>query len=215
MVGMQDLGGAGITCATSETAARAASGWTSACGGARREPGMEPGEVMTSESQERMLAIVTPRVVDDGAHGVRQVGGPGHGDRDGHRPAAGGSASATVPTARCWPTCPPPRWRRTRPLRPAAPGPGRARRAPRSRPPADPAADCRAASDPSWVFRQYDHQLCLNTVSAPGGDAALLRLTAPACRPPARGLASRTDANARWCRLDPRGGAALTWPRPA
>ena len=68
-------------------------------------------------------------------------------------------------------------------------------------------------ADPSWAFRQYDHQLFLNTVVAPGADAALLRLSAPGVRPPAgaasRGLALSTDGNPRWCALDPRAGTRL------
>src|SRR4051795_10387051 len=61
VVGIQDLGGAGLTCATSETASRAGMGMdVDVAAVPRREPGMEPFEVMTSESQERMLAIVTP-----------------------------------------------------------------------------------------------------------------------------------------------------------
>jgi phosphoribosylformylglycinamidine (FGAM) synthase-like enzyme len=70
-------------------------------------------------------------------------------------------------------------------------------------------------ADPAWVYRQYDHQLFLNTVVAPGGDAALLRLSAPGVRAsspdaPARGMALSTDGNHRWCALDPRLGTALT-----
>jgi hypothetical protein len=88
----------------------------------------------------------------------------------------------------------------------------------------DCAADLLALlEDPSWVYRQYDHQLFLNTVVAPGGDAALLRLAGPGgdSGPPGerRGLALSTDGNARWCSLDPRAGTALvvaesrsTWP---
>src|SRR5271169_6249298 len=61
VVGIQDLGGAGLTCATSETAARGGVGMdVDVSAVPRREEGMEPWEVMTSESQERMLAIVTP-----------------------------------------------------------------------------------------------------------------------------------------------------------
>src|SRR5918997_4470633 len=55
-VGVQDLGGAGLTCATSETASKGGAGmdvWVAAV--PQREPGMAPVEVMTSESQERML----------------------------------------------------------------------------------------------------------------------------------------------------------------
>jgi phosphoribosylformylglycinamidine synthase len=69
------------------------------------------------------------------------------------------------------------------------------------------------AYDPSWAYRQYDHQLFLNTVLAPGADAAVLRLSAPGARPapgqPERGMALSTDGNPRWCSLDPRAGTAL------
>src|SRR4051794_9616812 len=61
VVGIQDLGGAGLACATSETASRGGVGMdVDVAVIPRREPGMEPFEVMTSESQERMLAIVEP-----------------------------------------------------------------------------------------------------------------------------------------------------------
>jgi phosphoribosylformylglycinamidine synthase II len=61
VAGIQDLGGAGLTCATSETASRAGAGMdVNVHAVPLREPGMEPFEVMTSESQERMLAIVPP-----------------------------------------------------------------------------------------------------------------------------------------------------------
>src|SRR5256714_15280552 len=58
--------------------------------------------------------------------------------------------------------------------------------------------------DSSWVWRQYDHQLFLNTVAGPGGDAAVLRL-----RETEKALALTTDGKARFCLLDPRTGAAL------
>ena len=59
--GLQDLGAGGITCATSETADRAGTGITVDLDAIPlREPGMAPFEVMISESQERMCAIVRP-----------------------------------------------------------------------------------------------------------------------------------------------------------
>src|SRR5437016_8970950 len=65
-VGVQDLGGAGLTCATSETAAKGGVGMDVYVSEVpQREPGMEPFEVMTSESQERMLAIVTPEALEE------------------------------------------------------------------------------------------------------------------------------------------------------
>ncbi len=65
-VGVQDLGAAGLSCAASETAANAAAGMdVDIARVARREPGMDPVEVMISESQERMLAIVEPGHLDE------------------------------------------------------------------------------------------------------------------------------------------------------
>src|SRR5207253_8417696 len=64
--GLQDLGAGGISCATSETDDRAGTGMLIDLDAIpRREPGMAPFEVMISESQERMLAIVSPDRLDD------------------------------------------------------------------------------------------------------------------------------------------------------
>ena len=77
--------------------------------------------------------------------------------------------------------------------------------------PVDCGADILAMlSDPSWVYRQYDHQLFLNTVEGPGGDAAVLRLAAPGLPASDKGLALTTDSNPTWCSIDPRVGTALT-----
>jgi phosphoribosylformylglycinamidine synthase len=66
VLGIQDLGGAGLVCATSETAARGGVGMdVDVTAVALREAGMAPYEIMTSESQERMLAIITPENWDD------------------------------------------------------------------------------------------------------------------------------------------------------
>jgi phosphoribosylformylglycinamidine synthase len=75
----------------------------------------------------------------------------------------------------------------------------------------DPAADLLAMlCDPSWVYRQYDHQLFLNTVVGPGGDATVLRLRHPDSGvDTGRGLALTTDGNHRWCAVDPRVGTAM------
>jgi len=59
-------------------------------------------------------------------------------------------------------------------------------------------------ADKSWVWRQYDHQLFLNTVIGPGGDASVLRL-----RGTSKALAVSTDGKARFCALDPRAGGRL------
>jgi phosphoribosylformylglycinamidine synthase len=68
--GLQDLGAGGITCATSETADRSGTGLLVDLDAIpRREPGMAPFEVMISESQERMFAVIRPDRWDD----VREV----------------------------------------------------------------------------------------------------------------------------------------------
>jgi phosphoribosylformylglycinamidine synthase len=64
-------------------------------------------------------------------------------------------------------------------------------------------------ADTSWGWRQYDHQLFLNTVAGPGSDATLLRLKDPRTgADTGRGLALTTDGNHRWCAVDPHHGTA-------
>jgi len=225
VVGIQDLGGAGLACATSETAARGGVGMdVDVTAVPRREDAMAPWEVMTSESQERMLAIVTPgnwpavadvcRRWEVRATVVGRVTSPQAGP-DGGPPRGrlrilegfGGSVLADVPAASLADEAP--LYDRPR----AEPVDLGARRA--DDPTGDePCGDCGAdllslVADPSWVYRQYDHQLFLNTVEGPGGDAALLRLAGPGLPPSRRGMALTTDSNPRACALDPRGGTAL------
>ncbi len=221
VVGIQDLGGAGLVCATSETAARGGVGMdVDVTAVPRREPGMAPYEVMTSESQERMLAIVTPADLDRVEEVCRRwevrsavvgrvteppAGQPGRlrilegfaGEVLGDVPA--GALSDEAPLYR-------------RPM--ARPGDqdARADDDPGAlAPPADCGPDVAAMlTDPSWVYRQYDHQLFLNTVEGPGGDAAVLRLAGPGLPGSERGLALSTDSNPAWCSIDPRAGTAAT-----
>jgi phosphoribosylformylglycinamidine synthase len=186
----------------------------------RREPGMAPFEVMTSESQERMLAIVTPadleavtevcrrwevRATVVGTVRAPAEGGPG---RLRILDGPGGAVLADVPAASLSDDAP----LYERPLSPPADLAAR-----RAEDPATLAApeDCGAeilamVADTSWVWRQYDHMLFLNTVTGPGGDAAVLRLAAPGLPPSRRGLALSTDSNPRWCAVDPRRGTAAT-----
>jgi phosphoribosylformylglycinamidine synthase len=227
VVGIQDLGGAGLTCAASETAARAGMGMDMHVDAVpRREPGMEPFEVMTSESQERMLAIVTPsdlRAVEDvcarwevRATVVGAVTAPvdaagGHGGGRLRVLDADGSVLADVPAASLADDAPVYDRPRARPVDLAVRAP--VQRAPTS---VDTGAEALAGdllallADTSWVYRQYDHMLFLNTVVGPGGDAAVLRLAGPGLPPSARGIALSTDSNPRWCVLDPRQGTAMT-----
>src|SRR5205814_3069424 len=97
-----------------------------------------------------------------------------------------------------------------RPMEPPADRAERAADDPSRLPPGDCGADLLAlTADLSWVWSQYDHQLFLNTVEEPGGDAAVLRLKAPGLPPSTRAIALSADGNARWCALDPRRGTAL------
>jgi phosphoribosylformylglycinamidine synthase len=219
VVGIQDLGGAGLTCATSETASRGGVGMDVDVGAVpRREPGMAPWEVMTSESQERMLAIVTPEAADRVLEVCRRwevratvVGRVTGSGRLRILDGWDGEVLADVPAVTLHEDAP----LYHRPMAPPADRAARQADDPSRLPtPDDCGADLLALlEDPSWVYRQYDHQLFLNTVEAPGGDAALLRLAGPGVATPAgeprRGLALSTDGNARWCSLDPRAGTAL------
>jgi phosphoribosylformylglycinamidine synthase len=231
VVGIQDLGGAGLTCATSETASRGGMGMDVDVDAIPlREAGMEPFETMTSESQERMLAIVEPKDLDEvlaicakwevratvighvteGPGGQSPAGDGAPGGRLRLMHGFDGEVVADVPAAS---------------LHEDAPLYDRPRQAPAGFDEAtrtlaggplpttdDPGGDLLGLlEDASWVFSQYDHQLFLNTVEGPGGDATVLRLKHPTTGvDTGRGLALTTDGNHRWCAVDPRQGTALT-----
>jgi phosphoribosylformylglycinamidine synthase II len=214
VVGIQDLGGAGLACATSETAGRGGVGMdVDVSAVPRREEGMEPWEVMTSESQERMLAIVTPDAwpavaaicakweVRATVIGTVTEPEPDGGGRLRIRDGLEGPVLADVPAASLSDDAPLYDRPRHAPARVAAAPPA---------PPDDCARDLLALlRSPTWVYRQYDHQLFLNTVVGPGADAALLRLAGPGLPPSDRGVALTTDSNPRACALNPRRGTAL------
>ena len=221
VVGIQDLGGAGLVCATSETAARGGVGMdVDVSAVPRREPGMAAYEVMTSESQERMLAIVTPedlprveevcRRWEVRSAVVGRVTGAPEGQPGRLRVLDGfdGEVLGDVPASALSDDAP----LYHRPLARPRDQEARAANDPGGLPaPADCGPDVLALlADPSWVYRQYDHQLFLNTVDGPGGDAAVLRLAAPGLPPSAKGLALTTDSNPTWCAIDPRAGTAST-----
>ena len=206
--GLQDLGGAGLTCAVSESAAR--SGF-----GARldldvvplREPGMEAFEILTSESQERMLAIVHPSKLDRVravcakwglATAVVATLEPG-GELDVH---LAGQQVAKVPALSLTEKAPV----YERPMRsiPAngddptfAPFDGDLGDALRSLLAAPNVASKR------WIFEQYDRMVQGQTVAGPGSDAAVVRVPGTM-----KGLALSVDGNGRYGSLDPYLGGA-------
>lgn len=216
-VGVQDLGGAGITCATAETAAKGGAGMDVFVQRVpQRELGMEPFEIMTSESQERMLAIVEParldqvleiaerweiratvigKVTDSGCLRVLSD--------------EGGEVLADVPAKSLEDEAP--LYDRPR-AEPADMAVRRADGAGSLPAPADAGSDLLAMLvDTTWVSSQYDHMLFLNTVEGPGGDAAVLRLKHPDTGvDTGRGLALTTDGNHLWAAVDPRRAAAMT-----
>ena len=216
VVGIQDLGAAGLSGATSETASRGGTGMDFYLSEVPlRESGMEPFEIMTSESQERMLAIVEPQHLDEvlaiSARWEVQASVVGTVTGDGRlrilaSPSADAELLADLPAASLHEDAP----LYDRPL--AVPNglderqgddPAIALDAP-----VDAGADLFALlADTAWISSQYDHQLFLNTVVGPGGDATVLRLKHPATgADTGRGLAITTDGNHRWCALDPRAG---------
>ena len=212
VAGIQDMGAAGLTCSTCETASRGGSGIEIDLAKVpKREPGMTPYEILLSESQERMLIIARRgkeqvvrdifakwdvpcaeigRVTDDGMMRVRN----------------NGSIAAEIPA---------------RPLAEEAPVYSREAKPPTSvaavydrriadLPRIDPGEALRQLlRDPTiasknWVYRQYDHTVRAGTVVKPGSDAGVFFV-----RYANKILAATTDCNSLYCRLDPRAGARI------
>ncbi|HEU4672749.1 MAG TPA: phosphoribosylformylglycinamidine synthase subunit PurL [Candidatus Limnocylindrales bacterium] len=233
--GLQDLGAAGITCAVSETADRSGTGIAVDLDAIpRREPGLEPFEVMISESQERMLAIVRPerwdavrevcerwglpvavvgRVTDDAD--VTVVAG---GIEPDGRPAPGAAILARIPArALASDAIVHHRLALAPTRRRAAPAPGE----PAGAPPAvadvlpergmDPGAVLAALlgrpnlASRRWVFEQYDWNVGAATIAGPGRGAAVVRVNGTR-----KVLVASTDAVAPIGALDPWLGAALS-----
>jgi phosphoribosylformylglycinamidine synthase subunit PurL len=212
LVALQDLGAAGITSSSSEMAAKGDVGIDlHADRVPLRETDMEPWEIMISESQERMLAIVAPerweavKAVCDrwdlDATAVGEVTDTKRlrvffrGEMVGDMVAEDLAEPPTyeIPQER-------PAHQVDQPLDPA------------DYPPPQATLDeilLDLLGSPNiasrrWVWRQYDHQVQLNTVIVPGGDAALLRI-----KKTGAGIAVCTDGNGRQTYLDPyRGGKA-------
>ncbi len=208
LAGLQDLGAAGISCAVSEVAARAGMGMEVDLDAVPlREPSMEAWEVLVSESQERMLALVEPADLEQVLAVCRRwgvlasvIGTMVPGGRIEVR--FRGELVAEVPAHSL-----------------ADEGP--VYRRPLTEPPApegeaevpldtDPAAAVLAlAGDPTcaskrWVYEQYDRFVGHGTVAGPGSDAALVRVPGTALA-----LALSVDGNGRYAALDPAAGAAL------
>jgi len=211
VVGIQDMGAAGLTCSTCEMGGRGGVGLEIELDLVpQRETGMTPYEIMLSESQERMLlvaekgrenevfrvfqkwgldAVTIGRVIDEPTMRVLEHG----------------KVVAEIPNAALTDDAP----LYHRPMEPWD--------APVSRTmPAHIAAGQktdftdhlrRLLTSPNicskrWVFEQYDSMVQTNTVEGPGGEAGVIRVKGTP-----RGLAMALDGNGRWCWLDPKLGA--------
>ncbi|HUE40521.1 MAG TPA: phosphoribosylformylglycinamidine synthase subunit PurL, partial [Chthoniobacterales bacterium] len=215
VAGIQDMGAAGLTCSTCETASRGGSGIEIDLAKVpKREPGMTPYEILLSESQERMLIIAKRgkeklvreifdkwdvpwaeigRVTDDGMMRVRN----------------NGSVAAEIPA---------------KPLAEEAPLYSREAKKPTSVEAAVSAAQAtrlppqkidvveslrELLRDPTiasknWVYRQYDHTVRTGTIVKPGSDAAVFHV-----KYANKILAATSDCNSLYCALDPREGAKI------
>jgi phosphoribosylformylglycinamidine synthase len=207
VAGIQDMGAAGLTCSTCETASRGGTGVEIDLAKVpKRESGMTPYEIMLSESQERMLIIVkrgeeqTVRdVFEKWDLPYAEVGVVK--DDGMMRVLNDGETVAEIPA---------------RQLAEEAPI---YQREAKERAAAEvlrdwPEADAHAAlltliahptiASKNWVYRQYDHMVRAGTCVLPGSDAAVFLV-----REANKILAATTDCNALYCALDPREGARI------
>jgi phosphoribosylformylglycinamidine synthase subunit PurL len=209
VAGIQDMGAAGLTCSTCETASRAGSGIEiNLAKVPKREPGMTPYEILLSESQERMLIIAKRgkedvvraifekwdvpcveigRVTDDGMMRVRDNG-----------------ATAAVIPAKALADEAPLYSREAKAV--AAVSNRRIDNLPKID---NLEALRQLLRDPTiasknWVYRQYDHTVRTGTLVKPGSDAAVFFV-----RYADKILAATTDCNSLYCALDPREGGKI------
>ena len=212
IVGIQDMGAAGLTCSTCEMGGRGGTGVEIELDRVpQRETGMTPYEIMLSESQERML-LVAQKGREEEVFCVFQKWGLdaveiGRVTSDGKmRVFEHGEVVAEIPNAALTDEAP----LYKRPLERWEPAIERempehirlSENGDVSRQLKQLLASPNICSK-RWVWQQYDHMVQTNTVDAPGaGDAGVIRIKGSK-----RGLAMALDGNGRWCYLDPRLGA--------
>ena len=211
VVGIQDMGAAGLTCSTCEMGGRGGVGLEIELDLVpQRETGMTPYEIMLSESQERMLLVAEKGREDEvfrvfqkwGLDAVtigRVIGQPMM------RVLQHGEVVAEIPNAALTEDAPLYR----RPLERWEPP------VPRELPENVTLGQRKDFTDElkrlvaspnicskRWVYEQYDSMVQINTVEGPGGEAGVVRVKSTN-----RGLAMALDGNGRWCYLDPKLGA--------
>jgi phosphoribosylformylglycinamidine synthase len=214
VAGIQDMGAAGLTCSTCETASRSGSGIEIDLAKVpKREPGMTPYEILLSESQERMLIIARRgkenvvrevfekwdvpcaqigRVTSDGMMRVRNNGEiaaeiPAKALAE-EAPLYSREAKAPV-AASLWDA--------------SSPAGRRLQKIDNQKALRQLLRDPTIASK-NWVYRQYDHTVRTGTLVKPGSDAAVYFV-----RYANKILAATTDCNSTYCALDPREGGKI------
>ncbi len=214
LIGMQDLGAAGMTSSVVEAAEKGGSGVIiDVAKVPRREQGMTPYEIMLSESQERMLLIVTPEnekaVIDICSDWDMEAINIGQVTDGGMITVMeGANLEAYLPIDIL--TDPPlyrieskvPDYMNTTRL---------LEESDLQIPTQSPVSvlltllSSSNIASKQWIYRQYDHQVQTNTVQGPGGDAAVLRLKGTS-----KAIALTTDTNGRYCYLEPFAGGAIS-----
>jgi phosphoribosylformylglycinamidine synthase II len=209
IVGIQDMGAAGLTCSTCEMGSRGGTGIEIELDLVpQRETGMTPYEIMLSESQERMLLVAEKGREEEVFRVFRKWGldavTVGRVTNDGMmRVKHHGQIVAEIPS---------------RALADDAPLYDRPRTQPRRSAPLD-GPEFQSASlerdleallasgdicSKRWIWEQYDYMVRTNTIQGPGGDAAVLRI-----KETGTSVAMALDGNGRYCALSPREGARL------
>jgi phosphoribosylformylglycinamidine synthase len=218
VLGIQDMGAAGLTCSTCEMGARGDLGLTVELDLVpQRETGMSSYEIMLSESQERMLLVADkPRaqeVLDVFAKWGLDASIVGTvTEKPNMVITQHGELVADIPNKSLTDDAPLYHrpvgvWKAPVPLDPPAHVLEELKK------PRDYTADLKKLlasaniCDKRWVFEQYDSMVQTNTVQGPGGEAGVMRIKGTGTPGHERGLAMALAGNGRWTYLDPKLGA--------
>lgn len=214
IVGIQDLGAAGLTSACCETATKGEGGMEiDVLKVPRREKNMIPVEIMISESQERMLVIVkkgreneVKEIVEKWNLYAVTIGTVTDNDRlivrEGNR-VVGDMPAQSLDSSGA------PKYYKDYEIPKYIEEVRKFRSSDVNEPTDYNETLLKMLTAPNiaskeWIYRQYDHMVRTNTVVAPGSDAAIIRI-----RGTNKGIALTTDCNSRFCYLDPREGSKI------
>ena len=213
VVGVQDMGAAGLTSSSFEMAHRSHAGVNMDLSKVPlREEGMTPYEILLSESQERMLFVIEPGHEEEAAAILEKWGLDAAiigevTDELGVRIHFEGKEVVNLPTLPVVDGALDLKRETERPeyldkighlnLK-ELPEPARGDKA------FTKLIACPNIASKEWVYEQYDHMVRLNTLVLPGSDAAVIRI-----KDTKKAVALSVDCNSRFCYLDPYEGAAI------